>query len=90
MESILTAMPQIFMSCALRIATVIQENLFMRLIYLGHTFQRPAPTSRTYRKPYAVNWRYQIPGEAHHPEVPPAATYLIPKVVSWRWQVLTS
>lgn len=62
----------------------------MRLIYLGHTFQRPAPTPRSYRKPYAVNWRYQIPGEAHHQEVPPAPTYLIPKVVSWRWQVLTS
>ncbi len=65
----------------------------MRLIYLGHTFQCSSCTPQTYRKPDAVNWRYQVPGEVYGEGTPRRSSstyYSIPRVVSWRWQVLTN
>jgi hypothetical protein len=62
----------------------------MRLIYLGHTFHRSSSTPQNYRKPYAVNWRYQVPGQVYGGKVPHNSTYSIPRVISWRWQILTS
>jgi hypothetical protein len=62
----------------------------MKLIYLGQAFECPARTPQTYRKPYAVNWRYQIPGEVYGEGTPPSSIDSSSKVISWRWQVPTA
>jgi hypothetical protein len=35
----------------------------VKLIYRGLTFERTIPLNPTYRKPLAINWRFQIPSK---------------------------
>jgi hypothetical protein len=59
----------------------------MRLCYLGQAFECSTRDPQIYRQPYAVNWRYQLPGEVYGEKTSPNSSNLIPKAVSWRWQV---
>jgi hypothetical protein len=59
----------------------------IRLIYRGVSFPYSPPTPKPYRKPRAVNWRYQIPGETcAAPEAPIVLSYRKPRAVNWRYQ----
>ncbi len=61
----------------------------MRLHYLGQAFEASTRTPQTCRKPYAVNWRHQIPGEVYGEGTPPGLIESTPRIVSWRWKVPT-
>ncbi|HEY9643644.1 MAG TPA: hypothetical protein V6C57_24355 [Coleofasciculaceae cyanobacterium] len=57
----------------------------MQLIYRGETIVAdPSPATPVYRKPRALNWRYQIPGEIYG--APAVFIYRASRAINWRWQ----
>jgi hypothetical protein len=65
----------------------------MKLIYRGSTYEYNKPvTNITYRKPRALNWRYQVPGEEYgdssYDTTPRLAemAYQKPRALNWRYQ----
>jgi hypothetical protein len=59
----------------------------MLLIYRGHTFHISPRSPQPYRKPFALNWRYQAPGESYGDEVRALPVYKAPRAINWRWRV---
>jgi len=59
----------------------------MLLIYRGQTLQASVHAPKPDRKPIAVNWRYQIPGERYSNEMPMRPIYQMPRAINWRWRV---
>jgi hypothetical protein len=59
----------------------------MQLIYRGHIFQSSLRPTQSYRKPIALNWRYQVPGERYGDEAPVPPVYQPPRAINWRWRV---
>jgi hypothetical protein len=41
---------------------------------------------RPYKKPRALNWRYQVPGETYNQSVNLDRQYQKPRAINWRWQ----
>jgi hypothetical protein len=60
----------------------------MKLIYRGQIFTTKLPLIPSYRKPFAINWRYQVEGEQYQPDCLPRMIYHQPKAINWRWQTL--
>ncbi len=58
----------------------------MRLIYGGQTFEY-TPPFKPYRKPRALNWRYQVPGETYG-DTRICAPYRKPRAINWRYLVV--
>ncbi|HEY9642451.1 MAG TPA: hypothetical protein V6C57_18335 [Coleofasciculaceae cyanobacterium] len=62
----------------------------MQLIYRGEIVAVSSPTAPAYRKPRALNWRYQIPGETYGESQTAAFVYQTPRAINWRWQYASS
>jgi hypothetical protein len=56
----------------------------MQLIYRGQVYIVAARSAQPYRKPHALNWRFQSPGEEY--SEPAIATYQPPRALNWRYQ----
>jgi hypothetical protein len=57
----------------------------MKLIYQGQILDRHA-FPMVCRKPNAVNWRYQVPGETDTDAPIPPVHYRQPRAVNWRFR----
>jgi hypothetical protein len=62
----------------------------MPLIYRGEVINRPEQPVPAYRKPYALNWRYQVPNEDYGAVSRPMQAYRAPRAINWRWQMAVS
>lgn len=58
----------------------------MQLIYHGQTLPYPPTEPSLYRKPQALNWRFQAPGEIYSEIPTPIAADRKPQAINWRWQ----
>lgn len=58
----------------------------MDLHYRGQQFEK-AVQPVAYRRSYAVNWRYQVPGEPAIDAPIPAMPASYPRAMNWRYQV---
>lgn len=58
----------------------------MQLIYRGEIIERNASVIPAYRKPAALNWRYQVPGEVYGEAPTPRRIAKTPQAINWRWQ----
>lgn len=56
----------------------------MILIYRGQIFESTPPSVKPYRKPRALNWRYQVPGETYG-DTGICAPYRKPRAINWRY-----
>jgi len=59
----------------------------MILIYKGETFEYTPPSVKPYRKPRALNWRYQVPGETYE-ATGICAPYSQPRAINWRYRMV--
>jgi len=59
----------------------------MILIYGGHIFEYTPPAVKPYRKPRALNWRYQVPGETYG-DTGISAPYSQPRAINWRYRMV--
>ncbi|MBW4576205.1 MAG: hypothetical protein KME08_13090 [Aphanothece sp. CMT-3BRIN-NPC111] len=57
----------------------------MRLIYRCEIFEYTPPCIQSYRKPCALNWRFQAPGETYDS----VAIYSQSRALNWRYRVTT-
>jgi hypothetical protein len=57
----------------------------MQLIYRAQVIYRPDRPTPAYRKPAALNWRFQAPGEDYEASLSPKP-YQAPQAINWRWQ----
>jgi hypothetical protein len=57
----------------------------MKLIYRGQSFSVNARQISDYKKPYAINWRYQVPSEKYQENNLPKMIYQYPKAINWRF-----
>jgi hypothetical protein len=62
-----------------------KENV-MQLIYRGQTLPYTPTEASLYRKPQALNWRFQAPGETYSENPTTIAAYRKPHAINWRWQ----
>jgi hypothetical protein len=58
----------------------------MQLIYRAQTFSYTPAQPQPYRKPAALNWRWQVPGEVYGTVQPVTLQYQQPRAINWRWQ----
>lgn len=58
----------------------------MQLIYRGNIYNyTPAPV-RPYQKPYALNWRFRVPGETYGEQPLSKLIYRQPHAINWRFR----
>ena len=58
----------------------------MQLIYRGQTLPYTPAEPSLYRKPQALNWRFQTPGETYGEGFTPVTAYRKPQAINWRYQ----
>lgn len=59
----------------------------MKLIYRGYTFDYSPRPIQPYRKPNALNWRWQAPGEIFESNPRPVQQYRQPRALNWRFKL---
>ncbi len=59
----------------------------MKLIYRAQLLEYTPAPAQPYRKPCALNWRFQAPGETYGNETPLVAPYRRPQALNWRFQL---
>ena len=65
----------------------------MQLIYRGQIYNYTPAEPKAYVKPRALNWRYQIAGEAYEGTTetePETVEYVHPRAINWRYQMYLS
>ncbi|WP_171974739.1 hypothetical protein [Leptolyngbya sp. 'hensonii'] len=60
----------------------------MQLIYRGQKMEFTPAAAQSYRKPYALHWRFHAPGETYGDMPLPTAPYQAPRALNWRFQVV--
>lgn len=59
----------------------------MKLIYRAQICEYSPRPTMPYRKPYAINWRFQVPGETYGDTLIPVLPYRQPRAINWRFQI---
>ena len=59
----------------------------LKLIYRGHIYNYTPRPVQPYRKPHALNWRWQTPGENYKSTDRPILPYCPPRALNWRFQI---
>jgi hypothetical protein len=59
----------------------------MKLIYRAQTFDYMPRLGLQYQKPYALNWRYQVPGETYGDTPISIRPYEAPRALNWRYRL---
>ncbi len=60
----------------------------MQLIYRGQVLDYDSLSTQPYRKPRALNWRYQIPGETYENKSIPPSSHRQFRGINWRYQMI--
>lgn len=59
----------------------------MQLIYRAQNFEHAPIPVMPYRKPRALNWRFQVPGETYDVTSIPVPLYCQPRAINWRFRM---
>ncbi len=61
----------------------------MQLIYRGYTINYTLRPAQPYRRPNALNWRWQTSGDDISYTPQPIKRYCPPRALNWRFQMQT-
>jgi hypothetical protein len=57
----------------------------MKLIYRTQIIEYTPRPEKAYRKPYALNWRFHVPGESYGNDPISLPIYQEPRALNWRF-----
>jgi hypothetical protein len=63
----------------------LSQDLSMKLIYRGYTYEHGARALQPYRKPRSLNWRFCAPGETYGDTNAAESVYARPHALNWRY-----